>query len=169
MRIFRSLVRRESSKLGVSVIIPVRDAAWTLEATLELLVGQTHAHWEAIIIDDGSADGTQAVAENWVKKDSRFQILQQEKSGVSVARNHGLREARYPWVLFLDGDDRVGPRYLEFMAGKLTMDSVLDAVHCGWQYVLPSGATGRVHLGPPDADLFECLAWHNISQSTPAC
>lgn len=144
--------------MGVSVIIPVHNASTTLEATLNSVVRQTHAVWEAVIIDDGSTDGTRSTADGWAHRDRRFRVLHQEKSGVSAARNRGLREARYSFVLFLDGDDRIAPTYLERMVKMLSSDSTLDAVHCGSQRVLPSGIAGRPHLGSDEADLFRYFA-----------
>jgi glycosyltransferase involved in cell wall biosynthesis/peptidoglycan/xylan/chitin deacetylase (PgdA/CDA1 family)/2-polyprenyl-3-methyl-5-hydroxy-6-metoxy-1,4-benzoquinol methylase len=144
---------------GVSVIIPVHNAATTLEATLNSVVHQTHPVWEVVIIDDGSMDGTGIMAEDWARRDRRFRVLHQERLGVSAARNRGLREARYPFVLFLDGDDRIAPTHLERMADMLTADPTLDAVHCGSQRILPSGVTGRPRLGSDEADLFKYFAF----------
>lgn len=149
-----------SDSSGVSVIIPAHNAEATLEATLNSVVRQTHAVWEAVIIDDGSTDRTRALAEDWARRDQRVSVLYQEQSGVSAARNRGLREARCPFVLFLDSDDRIAPTHLESMAGMLAADSKLDAVHCGWQCVRPSGAAGRPYLGSSDADLFGHFASH---------
>jgi peptidoglycan/xylan/chitin deacetylase (PgdA/CDA1 family)/SAM-dependent methyltransferase len=143
---------------GVSVIIPVHNAATTLEATLNSVLHQTYVVWEAIIVDDGSTDGTRAIAEGWAHRDKRFHVLHQERMGVSAARNRGLREARYAFVLFLDGDDRIGPTHLERMVKMLSSDSTLDAVHCGSQRVLPSGIAGRPRLGSDEADLFQYFA-----------
>jgi peptidoglycan/xylan/chitin deacetylase (PgdA/CDA1 family)/glycosyltransferase involved in cell wall biosynthesis len=145
---------------GVSIIIPAHNATATLEATLNSLVHQTRGFWEAIIIDDGSADSTRAVAEHWAQRDRRFRVLQQERLGVSAARNRGLREARHPFVLFLDSDDRIASTHLERMVSMLAADSTLDAVHCGWQNILVSGVTGRPHLGSDEADLFQYFAFH---------
>ena len=81
-------------------------------------------------------------------------------SGVSAARNRGLEKTRYPFVLFLYGDDRVAPIYLERVAGALSVNPSLDAIHCGWQYVLPSGSLGRPQLGSDATDLFPHFAYH---------
>jgi peptidoglycan/xylan/chitin deacetylase (PgdA/CDA1 family)/SAM-dependent methyltransferase/GT2 family glycosyltransferase len=143
---------------AVSLIIPVHNAATTLEATLKSVVEQTHPVWEAIIIDDGSTDGTRAIANSWAQRDQRFSVLHQNKRGVSAARNRGLQEARYPYILFLDGDDRIAPVHLEHMLGKLSSDPALDAVHCGWQDILPSGVPGRAHSGSGEGDLFQYFA-----------
>jgi peptidoglycan/xylan/chitin deacetylase (PgdA/CDA1 family)/glycosyltransferase involved in cell wall biosynthesis/SAM-dependent methyltransferase len=147
---------------GVSVIIPAHNAEETLEATLNSVLRQSHAVWEAIIVNDGSTDGTHATAEGWAHRDRRFRVLRQEKSGVSAARNNGLREARYPFVLFLDSDDRIAPSHLERMVGMLLANSRLDAVHCGWQRIFPSGDLGPPHLGSDQEDLFEYFAFQCI-------
>jgi peptidoglycan/xylan/chitin deacetylase (PgdA/CDA1 family) len=151
-----------ASRRGVSVIVPAHNAAATLEATLNSVVDQTHALWEVLLVDDGSTDGTRAIAEHWARKDERFRVLHQERSGVSAARNRGLREARCQFVLFLDADDRIAPTHLDRMIGKLAADSTLAAVHCGSLHVLPSGATGRPRLGSDEADLFRYFAFQCV-------
>ena len=151
---------QQQQQRGVSIIIPVHNASATLEATLNSLVRQTYSAWEAIIIDDGSTDGTWTTAKDWAVRDTRFNVLHQQMSGVSAARNRGLGEARCPFVLFLDGDDRLAPSYLERMAGALSANSKLDAVHCGWQRILASGAAGRPRLGSEAPDLFQHFAFH---------
>jgi peptidoglycan/xylan/chitin deacetylase (PgdA/CDA1 family)/glycosyltransferase involved in cell wall biosynthesis len=159
--VFASLADADSAgACGVSVVIPAHNAAATLEATLKSLVHQTRGVWEAIIIDDGSTDSTPAMAEHWAQRDRRFRALHQGRLGVCAARNRGLREARHPFVLFLDSDDRIAPTHLERMVGKLVADSTLDAVHCGWQNILASGVSLRPHLGSDEADLFPYFAFH---------
>jgi peptidoglycan/xylan/chitin deacetylase (PgdA/CDA1 family)/glycosyltransferase involved in cell wall biosynthesis len=145
---------------GISVIIPAHNAEATLEATLNSVLRQTHTVWEAVIIDDGSTDCTHATAKGLALRDRRFRALHQEKSGVSAARNSGLWEARYPFVLFLDSDDRIAPTHLQRMVGTLLADSTLDAVHCGWQRILPSGVLGPPRRGSDHEDPFEYFAFH---------
>jgi glycosyltransferase involved in cell wall biosynthesis len=148
-----------SETSGVSVIIPAHNAEETLEATLDSVARQTHAVWEALVVNDGSTDATLATVESWVDRDPRFRLLSQKKSGVSVARNSGLREARYPFVLFLDSDDRIAATHLERMVGMFLRDSTLDAVHCGWRRVFPSGDLGPPDMAPDQEDLFEYFAF----------
>jgi glycosyltransferase involved in cell wall biosynthesis len=145
---------------GISVIIPAFNAEATLEATLNSVLLQTHTIWEAVIIDDGSTDGTRVMAQGWACRDRRFRVLHQKNSGVSTARNTGLREAQYPFVLFLDSDDRIDPTHLERMAGTLMADRTLDAVHCGWRRILPSGVLGPARTASYSGDLFEYFAYH---------
>jgi glycosyltransferase involved in cell wall biosynthesis len=88
--------RTPAGDAGISVVIPAHNAEATLEATLNSLLRQTHTIWEAIIVDDGSTDGTYGMATGWEIRDRRFRTLQQEKSGASTARNKRFRPSQNP-------------------------------------------------------------------------
>lgn len=90
---------------SVSVIIPARNAARTLAATLESVSRQTVQDWEALVIDDGSTDGTAELARHAAQQDSRIQLLRSFGRGVSAARNLGISMARARVIAFLDADD----------------------------------------------------------------
>ena len=89
----------------VTVVIPAYNAEKYIEETFDSLRTQTLEDWEALIVDDGSTDATARLAEQASARDARFHLLRQENAGVSAARNHGLREARGTYILFLDSDD----------------------------------------------------------------
>lgn len=89
----------------VSVVIPVYNAGKYLRRGLDSLLAQTCGDWEAVCVDDGSSDDSPAILEEYAARDARFRVLRQENSGVSAARNRGIREARGEWVTFLDADD----------------------------------------------------------------
>ena len=125
--------------LPVSVIIAARNAAATLGATLDSLVCQTSRDWEAVVVDDGSNDATAEIAAGFATRESRIRLLREPSSGVSAARNAGLREARFEWLLFLDADDWLLPAHLEHLTSVLRDDADLDAVHCGWRRVTADG------------------------------
>lgn len=94
----------------VSCIIPVFNGERYLAEALDSIVAQTHTAIEVLVVDDGSTDGTAAVATN-----GRYPVryFRQANAGPSVARNHGLRESRGAFVAFLDADDRWHPEKLE--------------------------------------------------------
>lgn len=95
---------------AVSVIIPVRNAAATLPATLDSLAGQSFQNWEALLIDDGSQDGSAALLADRAAADPRCRLLGDGCwRGVAGARNLGIRAARGRWIAFLDADDRWRP------------------------------------------------------------
>jgi glycosyltransferase involved in cell wall biosynthesis len=91
----------------ISIIVPCYNQAQYLDECLQSVYSQTCEDWECIIINDGSPDNTQDVANKWVVKDSRFRYYEIENSGVSSARNFGINQATGNWILPLDGDDKI--------------------------------------------------------------
>ncbi len=144
--------------MKVSVIIPAYNAERTLDQTIESLLAQSHTEWQAVIVDDGSSDGTLALARDLARRDPRLRVITQENSGVSVARNAGIAAAGCDWLLFLDADDTIAPEHLEHMTRSLEQDDSLDAVHCGWCSVTPRGYRTCASIPKIEGDLFEELA-----------
>ncbi len=144
--------------MNVSIIIPAYNAAETIADTLDSVLAQTSPNWEAIIVDDGSTDGTASIAVSFAKRDARFRTVSQPALGVSAARNAGIRLARSDWLLFLDADDWILPRHLERLTSTLSSDPDLDAVHCGWGRVTRNGMLYGESYGPPSSDLFTAFA-----------
>lgn len=60
---------------AVSVVLPVRDGERTLGAALESLRAQTFAHFEVLVVDDGSRDGSGGIARAWERRDGRFRVV----------------------------------------------------------------------------------------------
>lgn len=89
----------------VTVIIPCRNAEETLTRAVWSCEAQTHSNLEILIIDDGSTDGTKALAEKLSAADPRIHVLTNAGSGVSDARNTGLAAMTGDFVTFLDADD----------------------------------------------------------------
>ena len=77
----------------VSVIIPCYQQGRFLPEAVASLQRQTHANWEAIIVDDGSTDDTDMIARRLCANDPRLRFLSKPNGGLSSARNAGLRIA----------------------------------------------------------------------------
>ena len=86
----------------ISVIIPIYNAELYLNECLNSVFQQTYKNLEIILINDGSSDGSQAIAERYGEKDKRFRIVNQESKGVSAARNRGLDLACGKYIMFLE-------------------------------------------------------------------
>ncbi|MBD0778090.1 glycosyltransferase family 2 protein [Maribacter sp. ANRC-HE7] len=97
----------------ISIITPVHNSAQFIEATIETVLKQTYSHWEMILIDDCSEDGSVAIIEKLAKKDRRFKLIKNlEKSGAGIARNKGISVAKGTFITFLDSDDLWFPNFL---------------------------------------------------------
>ena len=144
--------------MKVSIIIPAHNAAGTLAETLESVVKQTFRNWEAIVVDNGSNDGTQAVATTFAGKDHRIRLVNEPQKGVSIARNTGIRMARFDWLLFLDADDWLLPQHLERMTNVLAANPNFGGVHCGWIHIAPDGSQLCDGFCKEDGDLFNSFA-----------
>lgn len=84
----------------ISVIIAAHNAEAFLWETLASLQRQRFTEYEIIVVDDGSTDGTRSIATR-----PQCRVIALPRSGVSIARNVGLKAARAPFILFLDADD----------------------------------------------------------------
>ena len=102
-----------SGEPPVSVVVPVYNAAQYLRPCLDSLLAQTFPAFEAILVDDGSVDNSNAICREYCEKDTRFLLLQKDNGGASSARNAGLDRARGRYVYFLDSDDALVPEALE--------------------------------------------------------
>ncbi len=114
----------------VSIIVPCYNQAQYLPEALQSVLNQTYQNWECIIVNDGSPDNTKEVAQEWVKKDSRFIYLYKENGGLSSARNAGIAIAEGEFILPLDGDDRIGKDYTLLAMKAFQEDSDLKLVYC---------------------------------------
>jgi glycosyltransferase involved in cell wall biosynthesis len=99
--------------MKISTIIPTYNSAKTLERAIKSVLQQTLPAHEIIIIDDGSVDETPEVINRFQGK---IKYIKQTNSGVSAARNTGIKESSGNWIAFLDADDEWLPSKLELQS-----------------------------------------------------
>jgi len=97
----------------ISIVTPTYNRAYLLTEAIDSVLAQTYPHWEMIIVDDGSTDGTAAIVEAATAKDHRISYYYQENAGQSSARQHALSVARGEFIAFLDSDNRWLPERLQ--------------------------------------------------------
>lgn len=95
-----------------SVVIPAYNCERFIGKTIESVLAQTYGAAEIIVIDDGSADETARVVEQYSRR-MRISYVRQQNQGPSAARNHGVSLARGDWIAFLDCDDLWYPNKLQ--------------------------------------------------------
>jgi CDP-glycerol glycerophosphotransferase len=93
----------------LSVVVPVYQVEAYLAACLDSLLAVRYPHLEIVVVDDGSTDGSAAIAESYRARDDRIRVVRQENAGLGAARNTGIREATGDLVTFVDSDDTVTP------------------------------------------------------------
>ena len=89
----------------VSVIMPVYNAAGTLDRAIDSMLSQDYGDLELILIDDGSTDQGSQKMKGWELKDPRIQLFSQEHSGIVAALLKGLHHARGKYIARMDSDD----------------------------------------------------------------
>ena len=101
----------------VSVIVPAYNAQITLPATIESIRRQTLQHFELIVIDDGSTDGTVECVQRI--RDPRMRVFSYPNDGLAAARNRGIEKSHGEFITFIDGDDLWTPDKLERQVERL--------------------------------------------------
>lgn len=110
----------------VSVVIGVYNCAHYLGEAIESVLNQTHTNLELIVVDDGSTDGSGAVADAYGHP---VRCVRQPNGGMAAARNRALPETQGSFLAFLDADDRFPARKLEQQLAVFDADPELDVVY----------------------------------------
>lgn len=131
----------------VSVITPTYNRRGFLPAAIESVLAQTYAHWELIIVDDGSTDGTEEVIRQYADSRIRYE-RQSANKGQATARNAGLRMAHGAYVCFLDSDNVWFPSKLEWQAAYLRSHPEVDVVYADGEQIDEDGNVLPTRPGP---------------------
>lgn len=108
--------KKDQAKPIISVIVPVYKVEQYLETCIRSILRQTYQDFELILVDDGSPDHCGEICDEFAKMDSRIKVIHQVNGGVSLARNVGMENAEGEWLCFVDADDILLPRYLEYFS-----------------------------------------------------
>jgi glycosyltransferase involved in cell wall biosynthesis len=143
----------------VSVIVPAFNSEASLPAALLSIAQQSVKPLEVLVIDDGSSDGTMAVAKSCAGEMQGIDVilLSQDRKGPGAARNLGLAKARGELVAFLDADDSWLPEKIERSLAQM-QDRVLVAHDfievCGGRETLRDPSRHFLSAPDPYAALF---------------
>lgn len=107
----------------ISVIVPIYNVNSYLPRALDSIICQTFQEWEAILVDDGSTDGSSLIADEYAQRDARFKVIHKPNGGQSEARNIGVEQAKGEYMLFLDSDDFLHPQLMELCMEAIQRDS----------------------------------------------
>ncbi len=114
------------------------------------IVGQTYGNLEILIVNDGSTDGSLAVAGRFAASDARVRIVDKANEGLTLTRKRGLEESKGEYVCWIDGDDYIQPDYIEKLLGAMRR---YDCDSAAGELMKVSGRVGTV-LQSPAADFY---------------
>jgi glycosyltransferase involved in cell wall biosynthesis len=123
----------------LTVVIPVYNGENFLGETLESVLAQSYPAVEVIVVNDGSTDGTLAVAGEF---GDRVRVLDRLNSGVSASRNVGISTAATDWVALMDHDDLWEKEHLANLARAIARRPDADVCYSGGRELIPDPATG---------------------------
>lgn len=114
-----------------SVIIPVYNTEGYIDRCLSSVFNQglDDSFFEIIVVNDGSTDGSMHIVYNYLLIHNNIYVIDQQNSGVSVARNNGLQMASGKWIIFLDSDDCL-------YTGSLSELLSLDIINQSWNVLI---------------------------------
>jgi len=127
-----------STSILVTIIVPVYNVESYIDECLKSLVSQTYRNIEIICVNDGSTDDGVSIVNKYKGEDERIILVNQQNSGVSVARNIGLSLARGEIVLFVDSDDYVDLDAVELIIESFSKDKP-DLILFGYRDVVFAG------------------------------
>lgn len=110
-----------------SILIPVYNVKRYLPECLDSVLNQTFSDFEAIVIDDGSDDGSSEICDIYAEKDKRIKVYHQKNQGLMQTRKNGVQKAKGQYCLFLDSDDYYAPELLQYV-DKFLNENVCDIV-----------------------------------------
>jgi len=133
----------------VSIVMPVYNGERFLPETLASVRAQTLTDWELLLVDDGSTDGSLAIARAAAERDPRVRLVQVEHDGICAARNQAISLARAPLIAVWDADDLCAPERLEVQVEFLDAnpDVGMLAAHA-WHIGESGRRAGVAEFGP---------------------
>ena len=131
----------------VTVIMAAYNAEATIGRMVESVIAQSFKDWELVIVDDGSTDGTAAIADGFAESDARIRVIHQKNCGVAVARQTGLDNARGKYTIHADADDWVEIDMLEQLVPTAESQDA-DIVICDYYVDAPGKKSKLIQQHP---------------------
>ncbi|MDZ4179072.1 MAG: glycosyltransferase [Coriobacteriia bacterium] len=123
-----------------SLLIAAYNSEDTIAETLDSVLAQTDARWEAIVVDDGSVDRTYEIASGYAASDARIRVIREGDVGAALSRNAAAAMARGPWLCALDGDDMLVPEALQRQSAFIAQNPGFLVYSWGAWKLFPDGS-----------------------------
>ena len=144
--------------ISLSVVVTTYNDEAFIEQALHAVAQQSYSQFDVAVVDDGSDDGTSAIASAFCDGDERFHYHRKPNGGASRARNYGVAQTTGDWIALCDGDDFWAEDKLEkqlafIRANERAHAQPLIAVGASLYHAGASGKSARKLAPPPDAPL----------------
>ena len=149
----------------VSIIVPCYNQAHFLNDSLQSVLNQIFDGWECIIVNDGSPDNTEEVAQKWSAKDARFKYVKKPNGGLSSARNAGIAISRGDFILPLDADDLIHSDYLQKLLPVIENNDAIEVVSC-YSIFFRNTIDNVVNTRKPTGTTIDALLYENMIMAT---
>ncbi len=137
---------------SISIIIPIYNSEGYLQRCIESARNQSYDNIEILLIDDGSTDRSGIICEEFAAKDNRIRVFHQTNSGVSAARNLGIKNAIGSWIAFIDSDDFIGEDFTKIVE-TLPKDESIELIQIG--YTIDLFGKGKKVFNPHKSGIIE--------------
>lgn len=130
----------------ISVVIPVYNVEKYLPQCIDSVLSQSFEDYEVILVNDGSTDGSLAIAQQYERANKKVKVISQENKGLGGARNTGIQHASGEFICFIDSDDTIYPDTLATAAeaiDRLSCDIAIFDI----EYVDENGTTLSIQQG----------------------
>ena len=138
----------------VSLVVPVRNEAATIEELVDSIAGQTRPPDEVVIVDGGSLDGTAGRARAATHDDGTVRVIEAGPATPGRGRNVGIAAARHEWIALTDAGIRLDPRWLEELLAAAARNPSAGVVYGNYEPVIDSCVSLY-----PGMNWFEREAW----------
>lgn len=113
----------------VSIIVPIYNVEEYLDECLNSILNQSYKNLQIILVNDGSDDKSEIIAEKYVQSDNRFILFSKPNGGLSSARNYGIDQATGDYLCFIDSDDYISENFISDFISILNITNA-DVVVC---------------------------------------
>lgn len=150
------MAEKEQAPVLISVIVPIYNVVEWLPRCINSIRKQTYRNIEIILVDDGSADNSGAMAEKFALEDKRIRVFHKENGGSSSARNLGISHAKGKYIGFIDSDDFIEPEMYERLLSVVLQENLLMAQISRDEIDEQGNRLPDVCIPPEKPELWDC-------------
>ena len=152
----------------ISVIVPIYMIDRYVGLCIESIINQTYRNLEIILVDDGGKDRCPEICDLYKKKDDRIKVIHKPNGGLVSARRVGLQQSNGEWISYVDGDDWIGPGFIEglFTAASTSGSDIVCAGFTRDLFSRSASFTNTLSSGIYEGEKLKGL-WKNMVSMTP--